>query len=306
MHMKNLYLSTITSVLLASAMMASAEEGTTPDIKSGFTASVGTFYATSSADNTFYAYDSNLAEQEVSPIQVVPGYDFGVEASIGYIFNHANSLELAYRHFQTSDTSTASGQESPFGDSGDYNSKLSYQLNAFDLMASHFVHLGHMEVRLAGGLAYAQLEQKLYTNFFETKGSFNEAANKKSKFEGFGPRVGVDARYDVGYDIGILGGVSLAYLFGDLDISLHTTEDNNPALTVTANADADNNAVTNIRMNLGADYAYFFGHKKGAMLGAELGFMADHYVDAIGDLNLGQNPYAATFSGPYLNFKAGF
>jgi hypothetical protein len=291
----------------------------TPVFEGGVTASIGTFYVTPSAENEYYgaSLNSNVEEDisAASVLNVDPGYDFGIQATLGYIFeNTANGIELSFRNITTSDSDSAAGIElnGSIDEPGDLHSNLGYELNAFDLMISQFIDIGNnMQMRFAGGLAYVELEQTQDTSFEPLDpAATDSAANNKSEFTGWGPRLGIDARYDFGQGFGIVAGGSVAYFLGELTIdSTLFAHDLPNQESLHVQNEIDSHGVTNLRGNLGIDYVFFFDDEA-STLGLELGYLADYYADGVGNLNgidfATIDNFATTFSGPYVNLKGVF
>ncbi len=331
--MKNkIFLYSLTSLAVTASALAHADEGVyVPTLEGGLTASVGTFYVTPTSDFEGYTTFSN-GNNLTSVEHVDPGYQFGIDASLGYIFEEtANSVELFWRNISTSDTGSATATKPTFfpdvdGD-GVFTGDIGYELDSFDLMFSQFVNLGEvMQLRLLGGLAYVDLENSETAVFYpSSKGDSTETFQSHSKFEGWGPRVGIDTRYGFGDDIdglGIVGGGSMAYYLGDMDIS------GNRDIGTSTNSSEDNpgnHAVLNFRANLGLDYVYFFDNDEGSTLGLELGYLIDFYDDGVATSGSGSTFTAAdapqtqlsnlggsastgslSFAGPYLNLKGVF
>ncbi|MFA6037946.1 MAG: Lpg1974 family pore-forming outer membrane protein [Legionellales bacterium] len=340
---RKIFLGSLTSLSVMASSLAFAEEMVTaPSFEGGVTASIGTFYFVPSADNTNYVIvkdiDGNFTSFNYLDAQ--PDYDFGWEASLGYIFEDtANGIELSYRGLDTDTTATSYGiNTSTSFEVIDLQDQLKYTFNSADLMISQYMDIGtHMQVRLSGGLAYLNLEeqQNLNVNNNETS-DFVGSVDQKSKFNGWGPRLGMDARYDFGEDLagfGIVGGASLAYFLGSTDLTANTAS---PAgIAPIANADdinyvsytdnVNNQSVVNLRGNLGIDYVYFFDNEERSTLGLELGYMVDYYQDAVTTFStavLQENLVGitaptrgtvitpttddVTFSGPYLQLKGAF
>jgi hypothetical protein len=323
--MKNkIFLYSLTSLAVTASALAHADEGVyVPTLEGGLTASVGTFYVTPTSD--FQAYTTFRNGKFNSVENVDPGYQFGIDASLGYIFEEtANSIELFWRNISTSDTGSATATvpaSFPNGD-GVLSGDLGYELESFDLMFSQFVNLGEvMQLRLLGGLAYVDLENNETAVFYPNDSrENNQTVQSQSKFEGWGPRVGIDTRYGFGDDIeglGIVGGGSMAYYLGDMDISAGGSKandvENNPG----------NHAVLNFRANLGLDYVYFIDNDEGSTLGLELGYLIDYYDDGVATIGFNNSLFAEaqtyvasagggtatsslSFAGPYLNLKGVF
>lgn len=325
--MKNkIFLYSLTSLAVSASSLTFANVGQeveVPALVGGVTASVGTFLVTPTSDFQNYniSQDSQLTTLNIDNVN--PGYQLGIDASIGYIFEEtANSVELFFRNVTTSDNST-----SPFTDNPDViiNGDLGYELNAFDLMFNQFVNFGEvMQARFGGGLAYVELERN--ENITGTENNVSQVvATSNSTFSGFGPRVSMDTRYGFTDDIeglGIVGGASLAYYLGDMDSKLSFNSSDFGSDTL--QDDPGNHAVFNFRANLGLDYVYFFDNEE-STLGLELGYLIDYYDDSAQYVNTiavlqghetstqqstvpvpGSYTSSISFAGPYLNLKGVF
>jgi hypothetical protein len=271
-----------------------------PTFDSGFMGAIGILYLAPSADNQVFGVNHGDDENDVTEVlNFDPGYDVGFDISLGYVFaDTANAIELDYRELSTSDTD--SGTVRIFDTDFDATGDLSYDLNALDLMLSQFVDVGRfIQMRLEAGLSYAEIKQTIKTN-----GTDNDAhqLNNESKFSGWGPRVGIDGRYGFGLGMGIVGGTSLAYYLGSLDVS---ASDPNSS----QKDDRPSHTVANLRANLGIDYIFYMKHEDSTSVGLELGYLVDYYNDAVGSIQIDENvsdTFAASFSGPYLNLKGVF
>lgn len=323
--MKNkifLYSLTSLAVTAAGAAYANGQTAYAPALEGGITASVGTFYVTPTSDyQDFSTLTSPNGSQPFVVENVNPGYQFGIDASLGYVFEEtANSVELFFRNISTSDTGSASGLVF-FDDPVDTYGDLGYELDSFDLMFSQFLDVGQvMQVRLMGGLAYLDLNRSETATGFNTEDVDSSAIyQSQSKFRGWGPRVGIDTRY--GFDdaiegLGIVGGGSMAYLQGDLDSNSNSSFDEEEPIYVENNP--GNHAVLNFRANLGLDYVYFFDNNEKSTLGLEIGYLIDFYDDAAlvtetGNIQPETGGYitpsettSVSFAGPYVNLKAAF
>ncbi len=315
-----LFLYSFTALTLCSFGIASAEElVTVPQLESGITASIGTFYVQPSANNLTYAFDAEPTDPNsgiLTAVDLNSDYSFGTQAALGYLFDDtANGIELAYRNLNTSDN-TSGIHDFPTNNNyipGDTDAHVGYELNTFDLLISQYVNLGeHMQLRFNGGLTYVELEQD--ANFSVTynpppppdMGDVVTQGIHHNEFQGWGPRIGIDTRYAFDEGIGIVAGGSAAYYLGSFDITtvkhLYNTFDGTTPEITTENT-LDSHAVTNLRANLGVDYIY-------QSIGLELGYQVDYYKEALANTP-GNSPnivipYDATFSGPYLNLKGVF
>jgi len=331
------------TALAVTTTAAYAEQATTvPTLEGGVSASLGAMYVVPSAANDDYATSAEFFMDGVagSVFNVDPDYEFGLLASLGYVFDDtANSVELFYRGlFDSSATSSASVSteaddcilpklrvsSSKFDTA---KSKLEYEHHSVDLIFSQFMNLGeHVQVRFSAGASYVDLEQKQTSDFGQASEDIiqkQETLNliSKSDYSGFGPRVGIDARYDFGQGFGLLAGGSAAYYLGDLD-----TKVNYSGLeSVTCNGlvefsgnvknNKSDHGVTNLRGNVAVDYVYFLDNAQRSTIGIELGFMADWYDDIVGEIegvldedftDTDYDTYSVSFTGPYLLVKGAF
>ncbi len=337
------FLYSLTSLAVTASSLAYAQEDAqAPSLEGGITASIGTFYAAPTGGNQDYAQvlvntDDFDTFRNTQIAEVTPDYDFGFAASLGYVFEDtANSVELSYRGFDSDDNNDSvefidEVYAPVFNDFYDIaTSSLSYQFNAVDLMFNQFLDIGtHVQVRFAAGASYVNLEKnQTNTYFFDViseGGDDYDQVKNHSEFDGFGPRAGIDGRYDFGENLegfGIVAGGSLAYYVGDMDVTsaitcfdMDDTSCSDTGTFIATNTDdVDNHGVTNLRANVGIDYVYFFENEE-STLGIELGYLIDYYADAISDItyqdgfedkifNTELNSFS--YSGPYVNLKGVF
>ncbi|MGA2655768.1 MAG: Lpg1974 family pore-forming outer membrane protein [Gammaproteobacteria bacterium] len=273
---------------------------TVPKLEGGFTASIGALLLVPSSElDSYYFSESG---DNVTALNINPSSQFGFDAAVGYIFERTpNGVELSFRDINTSDDAS---------DDDSASTNLDYHLRAVDLMFGQFVDFGQqVQMRFAAGVAYAELKRDQNTNI--TSAGSNQTT-EYSDYKGIGPRIGLDARYDFGQGFGIVGSGSLAYLLGKMKTSFSAVDSE----TVNVTNNNDDQAVMNLRGNLGIDYVYFFENELRYTLGIELGYLIDYYDDSVRSLNLLPIPHAGTaqyentsalsFAGPYLNLKGVF
>ncbi len=334
MKIKNIYISSLTSLAVIASSAAFAEEMVTaPSFEGGLTAMIGTFYAVPSAeqDGVAEVTGSETHVESIHAFNADPDYDWGWQASLGYIFEDtANGIELFYRGYNSDSSDSASFVPTDDGStivSVDIDDQLNYELNTGDLMISQYMDIGtHMQMRFSGGLSYLEIEQEEHLNTvanFEAGTSPSQTASfqQKSEFTGWGPRLSIDARYDFGEDLaglGIVGGASAAYFLGENDFTSTLIETDGDVTSF--KDEQDNQSVTNLRANLGIDYVYFFDNDE-TTVGIEIGYLVDFYDDATVNAAAVERSLVGgggvsgvvvteagdiTFSGPYVNLKAVF
>ena len=324
---QRLFLCSLTITVTGLAYAEPEQVVNLPVLEGGLTGSVGALYIAPSSD--FQTYHSVIEQPDGvgGPLHftnhnITPDYQLGIDASLGYIFEDtANAIELYFRNINTSDSDSTTFTDVSDGNggtiSGDSQGDLGYELNSFDLLISQFLDIGtNMQMRFTGGLAYVELEQTRTTILNET-GDTNHTgllSDQTSQFTGWGPRIGIDGRYDFGQGFGIVGGGSMAYYLGDLDLHLDYIGNEPKDKHNTSEDHLDSHAVMNFRANLGVDYVYFFSNEERSTLGLELGYLIDYYNDGIATSNISGSGVisepsyttAVSFSGPYINLKGVF
>lgn len=321
-----LFLYSLTSLAVMSASAVQAEQlVTAPTLEGGFTAMIGAWYNAPSADGQDYGTITSENSNITSVLEVDPDYDWGLDASLGYIFQDtANGVELNYRWHNSDDSDSSASQDgdiyAPAFDRYFYEaqSSLSYEVSALDLMFNQFLDIGRsVQVRLGVGASYLNLEKEQNTTYFsETYDEdLNRSAAESSDFSGIGPRVNLDGRYDFGNGFGILGGGSIAYYVGDLDYSNDFVHNETTDFyEYGVEDDRDNHAITNLRANVAVDYVFFM--EEASVIGLELGYQVDYYADAIQTVEADasddfvnlydSDTHSLSFTGPYLNLKGAF
>ncbi|MGA2655769.1 MAG: Lpg1974 family pore-forming outer membrane protein [Gammaproteobacteria bacterium] len=290
-----------------------------PVLDGGITGSVGALYLVPSSDfESYFAVPSSpsAGETNYDVLNVNPNYQWGIDASLGYIFDDtANAVDLFFRNISTSDTDTSKFDTSPTN-TATVTGNLGYDLTAFDLMFSQFVDFGrYMEMRFMAGLAYVELKQNRNTDLENDPTDTFNLSNQTSKFTGWGPRVGIDSRYDFFGGFGLVAGGSFGYYLGKLDTTTYllTTADT----TENATDNQDNHAVMNLRANIALDFMFIYDDKDNSVFGLEAGYLIDYYDDGVGSVNLNgitsagiagepMSTSAVSFSGPYINLKGSY
>lgn len=315
MKIRNIYLSSLTSIAVLSSAAAFSNQGVyVPELEGGVTATVGAWMATPSSTQVapIASIDDN---DNFETLNVTPGYDVGIEASLGYVFEDtANGVEFFFRNFDTNDTTDFLASNLTDINDVPVSKNVGYELTAFDLMFNQFMNIGqHMQMRFGAGASYVELDQNNNANVTTLNG--NEFVEQGSEYSGWGPRLAIDARYDFGNHIeglGIVAGGSVAYFLGDLDSNTVNLEIENRTInSENINNNLDSHAVTNLRGNVGIDYVYFFSNDEKSTLGLEVGYQVDYYSDAVAftevtNATTGTNTEATTFSGPYVQLKGAF
>ncbi len=194
---------------------------TVPVFEGGITASIGTIYVVpTSVDDQSFGLEENSSVDAISVVNFDPDYEFGIDASLGYLLpDTANAIEFYYREVSTNDHLTHDDDITVVGAPESVKGTLSYDLNAYDLMISQFIDVGdYMQMRFAGGASYLDFTQHIK---YVTTPDDAEFEKNNSDYSGWGLRVAIrtEHRYDFGQGFGIVGGGSLGYYLGTLDVS---------------------------------------------------------------------------------------
>lgn len=242
-----------------------------------------------------------------------PEYDVQGGVSIGYdLPGTANNIELSYTRLRSDTRSIRDTSDNPiaFG-SAFFNlfiplapgqefvsdSHLRYDLDQVDLIAGRWYNdtSGPFQLHPFAGVRYANLEHDL---------SFL-TGHVRTSYDGAGPLLGMDGRYELGRGFGLAGRVDAAVMMGrvksDSQIILGATFD-----YITPKIDR---VVSVVDGRLGVDYTHIFANQ--ASLKLELGYHVSEFFNPF-DIILAESPPAQkirelqttnfSYSGPYLSF----
>jgi hypothetical protein len=295
-----------------------------------------------------------------------PDYGFGFRAGLGYIFpNSGNDVQLNWTHFNKSsnDAATSSwvGEPTLLNFTKDIsslytaafdnnaNAEVSFKLDSLDLDVGQYVSIGtRLQTRFFVGLRGAILKNDFSLGNTSIENDFHNvegenptleasqtnvaAANFTSKFEGVGPRLGVDTSYHISDCFGIVGHFATALLVGRVESNLdgavgvktdyyggRAQQSPVPSSTLisinelSVASDRQTRVVPAFDAKLGLDYTFPFKNAvNGSSFSVEAGWQVTQYIDAIDRVrDFSSSLVAETttssvgFQGPYLslNFK---
>jgi hypothetical protein len=267
---------------------------------------------------------------------VFGGYNFGNgnDLMLEYLRLHTNDSSstgggtvTTPRYFANGpDTQILSGTTPDFDTYLSGKGKTDIDIDKGDLTVGQYLNLGCADqVRLFGGLRYVELQRQLNTWYSQNPSDpYNHnlgngvtsttvgaddgilitqatagalAANDSSDFKGYGPLIGLNNSYYLGYGIGFTAAVDTGLLYGDVEDNLYITNFQ-PGVTdlglstggvvltptVTHSGDA-HRIVPTVDAKLGFDYTYplqYFGS-----LTLEAGWNVSHYWGAVDSLSSG-------------------
>ncbi len=311
-----------------------------------------TISSLSSADFDDFPFFLNT-KQDVENVN--PHYNFGFRVGLGYTFpDSGNDVQLSWTHFDHSTTDNVgtdpgdvlrTGLGVPlfnFFDPDVITSNVGAQstvksrLDSIDLDVGQYVNLGtRLQTRFFGGLRFASVRQNVTNQygadwfFTDAPGdsfAYGEKDEYNSKFNGVGPRFGVDTSYHISDCFGIAGHVAGALLIGEVKTNTsnnvfvsHSETDVEPPFTHEFDFDNDVTVDNSWRVvpvldaKVGFNYTFLFDNKSN--LTVELGWQATEYFDAVDQVkgNIADEPFEGNhtstttsnigFQGPYLSLN---
>ncbi|MGV7222089.1 MAG: Lpg1974 family pore-forming outer membrane protein, partial [Nitrospinales bacterium] len=128
--------------------------------------------------------------------------------------------------------------------------------HVLDFQAGYNMKLGQTDVRLFGGVRYANLDQQVDTTFY-TLGStpYNMDERRDVQFWGLGFRVGANAQTNISGPFGLFGSASSSVLFGQQNTA--TTQNQTigvPAIVYTRASRSEGRVAGNLDAEIGGTY----------------------------------------------------
>ena len=209
---------------------------TIPNLQPGVEFSFAALALKPAASNLNYViFNKGLPIQSPSwtEKELQPDYDFAYEVGGRYIFPGGSDVSLTWTHLNSSSTDSTVAPNNNFFLGPDYeigpdsipirnaSGKVQFKYDVINLDAGQFVDFGrHVEMRFFGGLSDANLREyvkAIYSGSIPLgiyAGPFRTEQDVTAKFNGIGPRVGLDASYDTDYGVRFLGEAAVSALIG--------------------------------------------------------------------------------------------
>lgn len=260
-----------------------------------------------------------------------------------------------------------------------YSAKAEFEHHALDLDFGQYINMGcNFRLHWFGGLRYANLENKFDQTYdavadvvlptvttpitvaitvaeegivglllidvsADVLSTSQQVVNQKTKFNGIGPRFGMEANYMIGGGIGISVGASTSLLVGEAESAfsarLDSTTTFTPIIDFTPTADIEpfitglvtftpptpdvvvetsykhpdeTRVVPNFDGKIALNYAYQFCNASRSTLSIEAGYLVSHYWNTIDRLSIigsispafrTRHTTDVSFDGPYVGIQ---
>ncbi|WP_367606095.1 Lpg1974 family pore-forming outer membrane protein [Legionella sp. W05-934-2] len=212
-------------------------------------------------------------------------WDFGFRLEGSYHFNNGNDINLNWTYFKK----TTQFRNVVFsGITINWEPKYS----ALNIELGQHVDYGELKnIRYHGGFQFASIE----TDITATVGNFRPMVDLK--FNGFGPRAGLDMSYDLGYDFSVYSNFAGAILVGDGEYTGNVTAIGNNVIQLLRGSRTA--IVPELEAKAGIKYNWAL--YQGDFI-FDLGWMWINYFNAQ-HLGSGNNQTDFGFQGPYATVK---
>lgn len=197
-------------------------------------------------------------------------YDWGTFAQIGYLFPATgNDVTVNYTYLRSDE-------------------KASLNLDDANIEIGQRLTSGAFDIRLFSGIRYSHLNYEL------DRSTADNTDTLKSLFHGFGPRMGLDARYQLINGLGFDTHVNTALLAGT--ISTHAQNQSR------AISNSITRLVPELEAKLGIDYTYPIPNAGKSAFSVEVGYQTTNYFHTFNSIGVGGSS-DASFDGAYLDVK---
>lgn len=227
-------------------------------------------------------------------------WDWGFKLEGSYHFNTGNDLTINWYHLENSTTHTQNiFFANPTAATDGFNVLTRVRLEPdWDAVNAEFgqhVDFGEQKnIRFHGGLQYARIKQSFRAGLTPFAVPGISAANASSKFNGVGPRLGMDMSYDLGNGFAVYGNGATSILVGDSKFNANT---NLFGLATGFSRGSKTAIVPELEAKLGANYTFALAQGDFSVDG---GYMWVNYFNA---QNVGFLQSDFALQGPYFGVK---
>lgn len=215
-------------------------------------------------------------------------WDWGFIVEGSYHFNTGNDLNLNWLHFSVDNSDRFArffpgSTETGPGNLRTTSLRTDTSLDAVNLEFAQTAHFAlDTTIRFHGGMQYANAQVKRYVQEFEQIDVFPEfnfqTTTVTTKFQGVGPRVGVDLSHNLNDGFKVFAQGAMAILSGKGRTKLSGSNQSGPfGVPFGANAKL-NSLVPELDARLGASYDW---NTNGGLVSLTAGWLFQHYFDML-------------------------
>lgn len=279
---------------------------------------LASLYGLAGGSSKLFADSTNSLDAVSELIAPDPEETWGVGGRIGYVFE-SHKYDIQLRYFGVFSDNDASNSESMLSSGVVFTTRdAHYNLNTAELMFGLYHKLTQrLSARSSYGVVFADIDQKTHANLSSTSISpFATVFKETSNFTGAGPKVRVDAWFDLIEDLTIVGEIGIAALLGNSEINQETMLDGGTPSENHYKNELDQVAI-GVDTTLGLRYGYEFENNR-AVFNIEAGYKFAAYLNAFQDADIEYSIADGTeslfydsnadysFSGPYINIGVDF
>lgn len=260
---------------------------------------------------------------------VQPEFNWGYYLAAGYRISHHYDIQASWSQFNSNLSDSDSVSHNPWartdvvfggdpltllvGQSVDATSSQTLDYSFADLNIGQYHDITEMlRARLLLGIAYAKVDATVsdhyvVNNFHPTRfETYPTSSKSSSTFNGVGPELGMELEYKLYRHLGLVGGLTTAFLVGQQDYNLSVTSSNLNESDVKAENTA--RVIPSVDAKLGLNWNVPYETHWGFAI--EAGYQVAYYWDVILQGNTNSNGNFEYFDygnmGPYLNLTAMF
>lgn len=246
--------------------------------------------------------------------------DFGAGFNIGaryFLLNPGTDVQLNWSHLNTNDADEVSVDPSsqwvsPFSQTGTPptqtgqitgisllkvgNVRLKFNYDSVHLDMGKYINLGsNLQTRLFTGLNALFLKEEINSTFHGLPNLPIFNFNNTSKYNGIGPRLGLNNTYDIYHSIHLVGQLAGSVLYGKMQPAQYKFTGTSIEL-ILAGINVNHEGLANPEVNqlvpaldakLGLSYSYLI--KQTSVLTLEIGYMGAVYFDALSSYETNTN-----------------
>ena len=208
-----------------------------------------------------------------------PDWDWGFRLEAGYQFGTGNDLNVNWAHFDNDSSNRFTFTDADTGVTSRAFDRVNPKWDAVNVKIGQHVDFGDMKsIRFHAGAQWAKVERDYGFGLVSGRTTTGNVGNK---FDGAGPRVGMDLNYGLGNGFGVYANGAMAVLVGETDFSLVSNTDN------VANFHGSKNSVVPV-LDGKVGISYTYPMAQGDLV-LDAGYMVVEYLNAFSDVGFSQD-----------------